>query len=432
MNDKELGLQISLTSLIDGQFNFRQFYYYIANEYLKTGRNVCEFTYLCNERSIVFLDFKPNLQLIVNFTCFGDNSTDMVNLFAYHSDTYTFSRQHLVYNPMVINACANELSVKNYTKENITKQSLNRFKKVLSNINLNLKERINFNNQLFIDDTTFWNLPNVALCAEINRFPEIELINVDKLLSFTETEELCLATNVYNYVYQPTILLKSPQAIINHIDLPTSSLANMIYLRNSPKQDYQCVYHFKELDIKLNLSPFNSAVFSDISSKFNNEIVKTSYSKADDPNINDHTVGLAVSFLKPNRLNANLDGNFAFLDLKGTLIRLERDNYTKYPKMINTGNNLSDNKAFKNYNDAIEFCKHANQKLMQNVLQKQALLEKARSNLIKEMEEKRAEIMNQISSLYDLEIQKIQNINMDLELPLTDDIVGLDDKIIVI
>ena len=48
------------------------------------------------------------------------------------------------------------------------------------------------------------------------------------------------------------------------------------------------------------------------------------------------------------------------------------------------------------------------------------------------MEEKRAEIMNQISSLYDLEIQKIQNINMDLELPLTDDIVGLDDKIIVI
>lgn len=390
MDNKELYLQILPTSLVNRQFNFRQFYYYIANEYFKTGRNVCEFTYLCNERSIVFLDFKPNLQLIVNFTCFGDNSTDMVNLFAYHSDTYTFSRQHLVYNPMVINACANELSVKNYTKENITKQSLNRFKKVLSNINLNLKERINFNNQLFIDDTTFWNLPNVALCAEINRFPEIELINVDKLLSFTETEELCLATNVYNYVYQPTILLKSPQAIINHIDLPTSSLANMIYLRNSPKQDYQCVYHFKELDIKLNLSPFNSAVFSDISSKFNNEIVKTSYSKADDPNINDHTVGLAVSFLKSNRLNANLDGNFAFLDLKGTLIRLEQDNYTKYPKMINTGNNLSGNTVFKTYNEAIEFCKQANQKLMQKVLQKQALLEKARSELIREMEEKRA------------------------------------------
>lgn len=423
MDNKELHLQILPTSLVNGQFNFRQFYYYIANEYLKTGRNVCEFTYLCNERSIVFLDFKPNLQLIVNFTCFGDNSTDMVNLFAYHSDTYTFSRQHLVYNPMVINACANELSVKNYTKENITKQSLNRFKKVLSNINLNLKERINFNNQLFIDDTTFWNLPNVALCAEINRFPEIELINVDKLLSFTETEELCLATNVYNYVYQPTILLK---------DQPTSSFTNTVALSNPLKQDYQCVYRFKELDIKLNLSPFNSAFFSDISSKFNNEIVKTAYSKADDPNINAHTVGLAVSFIKPNRLNANLDGNFAFLDFKGTLIRLEQDDYTKYPKMIKTGNNLSDNKVFKNYNDAIEFCKHANQKLMQNVLQKQALLEKARSHLIKEMEEKRAEIMEQISSLYDLEIQKIQNIKMDLELPLTNDIVGLDDKIIVI
>ena len=54
MDNKELHLQILPTSLVNGQFNFRQFYYYIANEYLKTGRNVCEFTYLCNERSIVF------------------------------------------------------------------------------------------------------------------------------------------------------------------------------------------------------------------------------------------------------------------------------------------------------------------------------------------------------------------------------------------
>lgn len=432
MDNQELHLQISPTSLINGKFNFRQFYYYIANEYHKTGRNVCEFTYLCNERSVVFLDFKPNLQLIVNFTCFGDNSTDMVNLFAYYSDSNTFSRQHLVYNSMVIKACNGELSVKGYAKDQIVKQSLSRFRKVLSNLNLNLKERINLNNQLVVDDTAFWNLPNTILCVEINKYPEIELINVDQLLSFTESVELCSLTDIYNYVYLPTILLKTRQTIIKEIELPIASSTNIDAIRNSINQKYQCIYQSKELDIVLNLSPFNSGIFSDISRGFENKIIHHSYSKADDPSVNACTANLGVSFLKPNRLNVDLDDNFAFLDLKGTLIRLEQENYTKYPKMIRTGNSLSNNKVFKNYNEAVEFCQCANQKLMQNVLKKQALLEKARCDLIKNMEEKRAEIMNMLSSLYDLEIEKIRNANIDLDPSSTSDIVGLEDDIAVI
>ena len=100
--------------------------------------------------------------------------------------------------------------------------------------------------------------------------------------------------------------------------------------------------------------------------------------------------------------------------------------------MIRTGNSLSNNKVFKNYNEAVEFCQRANQKLMQNVLKKQALLEKARCDLIKNMEEKRAEIMNMLSSLYDLEIEKIRNANIDLDPSSTSDIVGLEDDIAVI
>ena len=414
MDNKELRLQISPSSIVDGVFNFRQFYYYIANEYFKTGRNISDFTYLCNERSIVFLDFKPNLQLIVTFTCFGDNTTDLVNLFTYHSDTGTFSRQHLVYNPMAINGGNGDSAYINYSHEKVAKQSLSRFKKVLSNLNLNLRERINFDNQLFI-----WNTANATLCKVVNSYPEIEIINVDEMQSFIETDELRLATSIYNYRYQQLILLKN----VNE----SSVSANKIEL-------YESNYYAKELNVTLNLSPFDSKIFSGISSKFDGNIIRTSYSKADDPEINASSVNLGVSFLKPNHLNVEKEDNFSFLDLKGTLIQLENYNYTKYPKLKQTSYRISNKNVFISYKDVVEFCQRANQQLMNNVLQKQALLKKARADLVKQMEEKRAEIISKLSELYDLEIQKVQDINIELDLsPIEEDgIVGLENEITVI
>lgn len=417
MDNKELRLQISPSSIVDGVFNFRQFYYYIANEYFKTGRNISDFTYLCNERSVVFLDFKPNLQLIVTFTCFGYNTTDLVNLFTYHSDTGTFSRQHLVYNPMAINGGNGDSAYINYSHEKVAKQSLSRFKKVLSNLNFNLRERINFNNQLFIDDTAFWNTANATLCELINSYPEIEIINVDEMQSFVETDELRLATDIYNYIYQPLILLKDNEWRVE-----------------PPTEFYQTGYYEKELGILLNFTSFNSNIFSEISSKFESNIIRTSYSKADDPEINASSVNLGVSFLKPNQLNVEKEDNFSFLDLKGTLIQLENYNYTKYPKLKQTNYRISDNNVFTSYKDVVEFCQRANQQLMNNVLQKQALLKKARADLVKQLEEKRAEIINKLSELYDLEIQKVQNINIELDLSPIDecDVVGLENEITVI
>lgn len=417
MDNKELRLQISPSSIVDGVFNFRQFYYYIANEYFKTGRNISDFTYLCNERSVVFLDFKPNLQLIVTFTCFGDNTTDLVNLFAYHSDTCTFSRQHIVYNPMVINGNNGGSSFVNYTHEKITKQSLSRFKKVLSNLNLNLRERINFNNQLFIDETAFWNTANVTLCELVNSYPEIEIINVDEMQSFVETNELRLATGIYNYIYQPLILLKDNGWSVE-----------------PPTEIYQTGYYEKELGILLNFAPFDSKIFSNISSKFEGNIIRTSYSKADDPEINASSVNLGVSFLKPNQLNVEKEDNFSFLNLKGMLIQLENCNYTKYPKLKQTSYRISDNNVFTSYKAVVEFCQKANQQLMNNVLKKQALLKKARADVVKQMEEKRAEIINKLSELYDLEIENVRNINIDLDLsPIEDgDVVGLGNELTVI
>lgn len=417
MDNKELRLQISPSSIVDGVFNFRKFYYYIANEYFKTGRNISDFTYLCNERSVVFLDFKPNQQLIVTFTCFGDNTTGLVNLFAYHSDTGTFSRQHLVYNPMAINGGDGDSASINYSHEKVAKQSLSRFKKVLSNLNFNLRERINFNNQLFIDDTAFWNTANATLCELINSYPEIEIINVDEMQSFVETDELRLATDIYNYIYQPLILLKDNEWRVE-----------------PPTEFYQTGYYEKELGILLNFTSFNSNIFSEISSKFESNIIRTSYSKADDPEINASSVNLGVSFLKPNQLNVEKEDNFSFLDLKGTLIQLENYNYTKYPKLKQTNYRISDNNVFTSYKDVVEFCQRANQQLMNNVLQKQALLKKARADLVKQLEEKRAEIINKLSELYDLEIQKVQNINIELDLSPIDecDVVGLENEITVI
>lgn len=417
MDNKELRLQISPSSIVNGVFNFRQFYYYIANEYFKTGRNISDFTYLCNERSVVFLDFKPNLQLIVTFTCFGDNTTDLVNLFTYHSDTGTFSRQHLVYNPMAINGGNGDSAYINYSHEKVAKQSLSRFKKVLSNLNFNLRERINFNNQLFIDDTAFWNTANATLCELINSYPEIEIINVDEMQSFVETDELRLATDIYNYIYQPLILLKDNEWRVE-----------------PPTEFYQTGYYEKELGILLNFTSFNSNIFSEISSKFESNIIRTSYSKADDPEINASSVNLGVSFLKPNQLNVEKEDNFSFLDLKGTLIQLENYNYTKYPKLKQTNYRISDNNVFTSYKDVVEFCQRANQQLMNNVLQKQALLKKARADLVKQLEEKRAEIINKLSELYDLEIQKVQDINIELDLSPIDEccVVGLANEITVI
>ena len=417
MDNKELRLQIYPSSIVNGVFNFRQFYYYIANEYFKTGRNISDFTYVCNERSVVFLDFKPNLQLIVTFTCFGDNTTDLVNLFAYHSDTCTFSRQHIVYNPMVINGNNGGSSFVNYTHEKITKQSLSRFKKVLSNLNLNLRERINFNNQLFIDETAFWNTANVTLCELVNSYPEIEIINVDEMQSFVETNELRLATGIYNYIYQPLILLKDNGWSVE-----------------PPTEIYQTGYYEKELGILLNFAPFDSKIFSNISSKFEGNIIRTSYSKADDPEINASSVNLGVSFLKPNQLNVEKEDNFSFLNLKGMLIQLENCNYTKYPKLKQTSYRISDNNVFTSYKAVVEFCQKANQQLMNNVLKKQALLKKARADVVKQMEEKRAEIINKLSELYDLEIENVRNINIDLDLsPIEDgDVVGLGNELTVI
>lgn len=417
MDNKELRLQISPSSIVDGVFNFRQFYYYIANEYFKTGRNISDFTYLCNERSVVFLDFKPNLQLIVTFTCFGDNTTDLVNLFAYHSDTGTFSRQHLVYNPMAINGGDGDSASINYSHEKVAKQSLSRFKKVLSNLNFNLRERINFNHQLFIDDTAFWNTANAKLCELVNSYPEIEIINVDEMLSFVKTDELRLATDIYNYRYQPLILLKDNGLRVE-----------------PPTEFYPTGYYEKELGILLNFAHFNSTIFSGVSDKFEDYIRQSTYSKADDPEINANSVNLAVSFLKPNHLNIEKEDNFAFLDLKGMLIQLENYSYTKYPKLKQTNCRISDKNVFTSYKDVVEFCQKTNQQLMNNVLQKQALLKKARADLVKQMEEQRSEIINKLSELYDLEIQKVKNINIELDLSPIDEccVVGLENEITVI
>lgn len=417
MDNNELRLQISSSSLVDGVFNFRRFYYYIANEYFKTGRNISDFTYVCNDRSVTFLDFKPNLQLIVTFTCFGDNTTDLVNLFVYHSDTCTFSRQHIVYNPMVINGNNGDSSFVNYTHEKIAKQSLSRFKKVLSNLNFNLRERINFNHQLFIDETAFWNTPNATLCELVNNYQEIEIINVNEMQSFVETDELRLATSIYDYRYQQLILFKN-----NDLRVEPST------------ESYIYGYYAEDLDIALNLSPFDSNIFSNISSKFDDNVIRTSYSKADDPEIDACSVNFGVSFLKPNRLNVEKEDNFAFLDLKGILIQLENYSYTKYPKLKQTNYRISKNNVFTSYKDVVEFCQHANQKLMNNVLQKQALLKKARADLVKQMEEKRSEIINKLAELYDLEIEKVRNINIDLDLSPIEggDVVGLGDELTVI
>lgn len=417
MDNKELRLQISPSSIVDGVFNFRKFYYYIANEYFKTGRNISDFTYLCNERSVVFLDFKPNQQLIVTFTCFGDNTTDLVNLFAYHSDTGTFSRQHLVYNPMAINGGDGDSASINYSHEKVAKQSLSRFKKVLSNLNFNLRERINFNNQLFIDDAAFWNTANAKLCELVNSYPEIEIINVDEMLSFVKTDELRLATDIYNYRYQPLILLKENGLRVE-----------------PPTEFYPTGYYEKELGILLNFAHFNSTIFSGVSDKFEDYIRQSTYSKADDPEINANSVNLAVSFLKPNHLNIEKEDNFAFLDLKGMLIQLENYSYTKYPKLKQTNCRISDKNVFTSYKDVVEFCQKTNQQLMNNVLQKQALLKKARADLVKQMEEQRSEIINKLSELYDLEIQKVKNINIELDLSPIDEccVVGLENEITVI
>lgn len=417
MDNKELRLQISPSSIVDGVFNFRKFYYYIANEYFKTGRNISDFTYLCNERSVVFLDFKPNQQLIVTFTCFGDNTTDLVNLFAYHSDTGTFSRQHLVYNPMAINGGDGDSASINYSHEKVAKQSLSRFKKVLSNLNFNLRERINFNHQLFIDDTAFWNTANAKLCELVNSYPEIEIINVDEMLSFVKTDELRLATDIYNYRYQPLILLKDNGLRVE-----------------PPTEFYPTGYYEKELGILLNFAHFNSTIFSGVSDKFEDYIRQSTYSKADDPEINANSVNLAVSFLKPNHLNIEKEDNFAFLDLKGMLIQLENYSYTKYPKLKQTNCRISDKNVFTSYKDVVEFCQKTNQQLMNNVLQKQALLKKARADLVKQMEEQRSEIINKLSELYDLEIQKVKNINIEPDLSPIDEccVVGLENEITVI
>ena len=318
---------------------------------------------------------------------------------------------------MVINGNNGGSSFVNYTHEKITKQSLSRFKKVLSNLNLNLRERINFNNQLFIDETAFWNTANVTLCELVNSYPEIEIINVDEMQSFVETNELRLATGIYNYIYQPLILLKDNGWSVE-----------------PPTEIYQTGYYEKELGILLNFAPFDSKIFSNISSKFEGNIIRTSYSKADDPEINASSVNLGVSFLKPNQLNVEKEDNFSFLDLKGMLIQLENYSYTKYPKLKQTNCRISDKNVFTSYKDVVEFCQQANQKLMNNVLQKQALLKKARADLVKQMEEKRSEIINKLAELYDLEIENVRNINIELDLsPIEDgDVVGLGNELVVI
>lgn len=50
------------------------------------------------------------------------------------------------------------------------------------------------------------------------------------------------------------------------------------------------------------------------------------------------------------------------------------------------------------------------------------------------MEEKRAEIINKLAELYDLEIENARNINIDLDLsPIEDgDVVGLGNELTVI
>lgn len=71
---------------------------------------------------------------------------------------------------------------------------------------------------------------------------------------------------------------------------------------------------------------------------------------------------------------------------------------------------------------------------MNNVLQKQVLLKKARADLVKQMEEKRAEIINKLAELYDLEIENVRNINIELDLsPIEDgDVIGLGNELTVI
>ena len=152
------------------------------------------------------------------------------------------------------------------------------------------------------------------------------------------------------------------------------------------------------------------------------------------PEINASSVNLGVSFLKPNHLNVEKEDNFSFLDLKGMLIQLENYSYTKYPKLKQTNYQISKNNVFTSYKDVVEFCQQANQKLMNNVLQKQVLLKKARADLVKQMEEKRLEIINKLAELYDLEIENVRNINIELDLSPIDEccVVGLENEITVI
>lgn len=237
------------------------------------------------------------------------------------------------------------------------------------------------------------------------------------MLSFVKTDELRLTTDIYNYRYQPLILLKDNGLRVE-----------------PPTEFYPTGYYEKELGILLNFAHFNSTIFSGVSDKFEDYIRQSTYSKADDPEINANSVNLAVSFLKPNHLNIEKEDNFAFLDLKGMLIQLENYSYTKYPKLKQTNCRISDKNVFTSYKDVVEFCQKTNQQLMNNVLQKQALLKKARADLVKQMEEQRSEIINKLSELYDLEIQKVKNINIELDLSPIDEccVVGLENEITVI
>ena len=235
--------------------------------------------------------------------------------------------------------------------------------------------------------------------------------------SFVETDELRPEIDIYDYRYQPLILLK-----------------DNVWRVEPPTEIYQTGFYEKELGILFDFAPFDSKIFSGASDKFGSHIIRNSYSKADDPEIDARSVNLGVSFLKPNRLNVEKEDNFAFLDLKGMLIQLENYSYTKYPKLKQTNCRISDKNVFTSYKDVVEFCQQANQKLMNNVLQKQVLLKKARADLVKQMEEKRSEIINKLAELYDLEIENVRNINIELDLsPIEDgDVVGLENEINVI
>ena len=56
------------------------------------------------------------------------------------------------------------------------------------------------------------------------------------------------------------------------------------------------------------------------------------------------------------------------------------------------------------------------------------------NELVKQMEEKRSEIINKLAELYDLEIENVRNINIELDLsPIEDgDVIGLGNELTVI